>query len=165
MSDPDRDPDATSAGRGKKSSHRTRRLRIVRTLFFLTLCAVLYLALMPNNGHARFRIVSLPVYRWLEAEWHDDLGNIVAFAVLACATFLLGAHPADRENDGISAAFARCFASRTARLVGLLAMVCMFEILQRWIPGRTCSLRDVCTGWSGIFAAWLLCNVFERPKR
>ena len=165
MSAPHPERDAPPGGRGKESAPRTHGQRIVRAFFRVTLCAVLYLALMPNNGHARFRIVPLPVYRWLEATWHDDLGNIVAFGFLACVTFLLGVPPAERENGGIGAAFARMFAGPTARLAGLLAMVCTIELLQRWIPGRTSSLQDVCTGWSGIFAAWLACNVFARPTR
>ena len=143
----------TAPDRGR-AAPRTHRSRSVRAIFFLTLCAVLYLALMPNYGQARFRIVSLPLYRWIAD--HDNLDNIVAFAVLATATFLLGRHPVDRENAGISAVLERWFASRMARLAALLAMVCIFEILQRWIPGRISSLQDVCTGWSGIFAAWLL---------
>ena len=162
MSAPDRD----CAARGKESAPLPHRPWIARAFFLVTLCTVLYLALMPNYGQARFRLVSLPVYRWIAD--HDNLDNIVAFAVLAAATFLLGRPPAARENGGVSDAFARRFASRTARLAGLLAMVCVFEILQIWIPGRTSSLVDVCTGWSGIFAAWLLCELrdarTENPK-
>lgn len=150
-------PDPGRTARGNESAARTHHRRIVRTFFLLTLCTVFYLTLMPYYGRARFRIVSLPVYRWIAA--HDNFDNIVAFAVLATAAFLLGRHPGDRGNGGIGAAFARRFASRTARLAGLLAMVCMFEILQIWIPGRTSALLDVCTGWSGIFAAWLLCEL------
>lgn len=156
MTAPDRERAESPAGSGKDSAPRRHHARLVRAFFLLTLCAVLYLALMPNYGRARFRIVPLPVYRWLVATWHDDFGNIVAFGVMATGAFLLGRHPADRGSDGIRAALVRWFASRTARLVGLLAMVCMFEILQIGIPGRTSSLQDVCTGWSGIFAAWLL---------
>ncbi len=128
----------------------------------MVLGAVIYLALMPNNGHARFKIVPEPAYRWLEATWHDDFGNIVAFGVLAFATFILGRLPWDRENAGTGATFVRLFASRAARLAGLLVMVCAIEILQIWIPGRTSSLRDVCSGWSGIFAAWLLAELLDR---
>ena len=116
---------------------------------------------MPNTGHARFKIVPEPMYRWLEATWHDDFGNIVAFGFLAFVTFLIGKPAAGLENAGTVATFARLFAGRTARLAGLLAMVCAIEILQIWIPGRTSSLQDVCSGWSGIFAAWLLAELLD----
>ena len=137
------------------------RRRIFRTIFFLTLCAVLYLALMPNSGRARFKIVPEPMYRWLEATWHDDFGNIVAFGFLAFVTFLIGKPAAASENAGIVAAFHRWFADRNVRLACLLAGVVTIEILQIWIPGRTSSLRDVCSGWSGIFAAWLLAELLD----
>jgi len=141
------------------------RERIIRAVFIIILFAVLYLALMPNNGHARFRIVPLPIYRWLEAPWHDDFGNIVAFAVLSTAAFLLGRNSGGRENAGITGALVWWFASRNARLTGLLATVCIIEILQKWIPGRVSSLQDVCTGWSGIFAAWLLSVLLDARSK
>ena len=135
------------------------RSRIARAIFCTTFVAVLYLALMPNTGHARFKIVPEPLYRWLEAPWHDDFGNIMAFAVLAAAAFLLGRKPIGRESTAIASAFTRWFAMRNARLVCLLGMVCSIEIVQIWIPGRTAALQDVCTGWSGIFAAWLFAEL------
>jgi hypothetical protein len=147
------------------SASRKLRRRVIRAVFFVTVCAVLYLALMPNNGHSRFRIVPLPMYRWLEATRHDDLGNIVAFGFLALITFLVHADPAGRKNPAGTDFFASRFAGRTARLAGLLAMVCVFESLQRWIPGRTSSLQDVCTGWSGIFAAWLLSVLLDARQK
>ena len=134
-------------------------------MFFATLATVVYLALAPNSGHARFRLVSLPLYRWIAAPEHDDFVNIVAFGILALATFLVGRNPDDRGIAGVGNILTTLFASRVSRLVALLAFVCMLEFLQRWIPGRTCELQDVCTGGSGVFAAWLLCVVLERPSR
>ena len=159
MSAPDHERADSSAGRGNESVPRTLRRRIGRAIFFLALGTVLYLALMPSDGHARFRIVSLPVFRWIAA--HDDFDNIAAFAALALAAFLVGRDPSERENAGVCAAVARRFASRLARLAGLLTMVCIFEVLQKWIPGRVSSLEDVCTGWSGIFAAWLVSELLD----
>ena len=162
MSAPDPERTARPAAQGKGSAFRTDRQWIGKAFFLLTLSAVLYFALMPYHGHTKILIVPLPVFRWI-AE-HDDFDNIMAFAVLAMATFLLGRPPAARKG-GIGAAFARRFASRMARLAGLLAMVCVFEILQIWIPGRNSALRDVCTGWSGIFAAWLLCELRDARQK
>ena len=139
---------------------RGHRRRIGRAILTVTVIAIIYLTLMPNNGHSRFRIVPLPLYRWLEAPEHDGFANIVAFGFLATVVFLVGRNPETR-GDGLLAVI---FARRTVRLVALLALVCGIEIVQKWIPGRTSSLEDVCTGWSGIFAAWLLCTVFApRP--
>lgn len=128
--------------------------RIAKACFLPVFAAVLYLALMPNYGRSRFLIVPMPVYRWICE--HDDFDNITAFAVLASFAFLVGKNPRAREYAATTGAFARIFASRSARLTGLLAMVCVLELLQKWIPGRVSSMRDVCTGWSGIFAAWLI---------
>ena len=154
MNAPGSDDDA--AARGKDAAIRRRR-RISRAVFATTAIAIAYLALMPNNGPARFRIVPLPLYRWLEAPEHDGFANIVAFGFLAVVVFLTGRNP-DARGSGLLAAI---FARRTVRLAALLALVCGIEIAQRWIPGRVSSLQDVCTGWSGIFAAWLLCMVFD----
>ncbi len=104
-----------------------------------------YLTLMPNRGRSRFRVVPLPLYRWLADPMHDWLMNIIAFGFLAAVVFVAG------ENLG----------SRRIRLAGLLALVCAIEIAQLWIPGRTSSLDDVCTGWSGIFAAWLVARLLD----
>ena len=147
--------------RGKRRTGR----RLARPLFFATLAAVVYLTLVPNTGHARFRIVSLPLYRWIAAPEHDDFVNIVAFGFLAVAAFLVGRKADDRGSAGFGAMLASLFEGRIPRLAALLAFVCGLEFLQKWIPGRTSELQDVCSGCSGIFAAWLLCNVFERPNR
>ncbi len=114
---------------------------------------------MPNNGHARFRIVPLPLYRWLAAPEHDYLVNVAAFGFLALIIFLIRSHTDSRHESLVAAIFAH----RIARLAALLALVCAIEVVQKWIPGRTSSLEDVCTGWSGIFAAWLVAELRGRP--
>ena len=121
-------------------------------IFAVTAVAMAYLTLMPNDGRSRFRIVPLPLYRWLAGPEHDWLVNIIAFGFLAVVVFLVGKNSGARGGSMFAAIFAR----RGARLAALLALVCAIEIAQIWIPGRTSSLEDVCSGWSGIFAAWLL---------
>ena len=123
-----------------------------RAIFIITSIVIAYLTLMPNTGHARFRLVPLPLYRLLAAPEHDSIVNIVAFGFLAAVVFMVGRDP-DAHGGGLLSAI---FACRPARLAALLALVCAIEILQKWIPGRVSSLQDLCTGWSGIFAAWLL---------
>lgn len=41
-------------------------------------------------------------------------------------------------------------------MAALMAMVCGIELVQIFILGRVADLNDVCTGWSGILAGWLL---------
>ena len=134
-----------------------------RTFFRLLLAGtsltIAYLALMPNSGHTRFWIVPLPVYRWVAAPEHDGIVNVFAFGFFAAVVFLVERNP-DASGTSLLSAI---FATRLARLVGLLALVCAIELVQKWIPGRTSSLDDVCTGWSGIFAAWLLCVLRDAP--
>ncbi len=149
-------PDAgRPMGAGMRQSDpaiRRRRRTFFRLLLVGTTLMIAYLALMPNSGHTRFWIVPLPVYRWLAAPEHDGIVNVFAFGFFAAVVFLVERDP-DASGTSLLSAI---FATRLARLVGLLALVCVIETVQIWIPGRTSSLDDVCTGWSGIFAAWLL---------
>ena len=158
---PDHGRPAAPRVRESDPAIRSRGRLFHRAIFAITAIAMAYLTLMPNNGHARFRIVPLPLYRWLAAPEHDSFVNSVAFGFLASVVFLLGRNPDAHGGSLLSA----IFASRPARLAALLALVCAIEILQKWIPGRVSSMEDVCTGWSGIFAAWLLSVLLdERAK-
>jgi hypothetical protein len=159
------DSDRTDAPEcpGADARNRVHRRQIAPALLLLLLGAVLYLALMPNLGRPRFTLVSPAVYRWF-AE-HDDFNNIAAFGGLAMVAFLVGCPSPGGKKAGALNAFACTFASRTSRLAGMLAMVCLLEALQNWIPGRVSELQDVCTGWSGIFAAWLLCALLDARGR
>ncbi len=136
---------------------RRHRRTFRRALLAITTIVIAYLALMPNYGQVRFRIVPLPLYRWLAAPEHDWFVNIVAFGFFAAVVFLFGSDPERPTGNLLSAILAH----RIARLVALLALVCAIEILQKWIPGRISSMEDVCTGWSGIFGAWLLCTLID----
>lgn len=138
---------------------RTWRRSLGRGIFAVTVIAIAYLTLMPNYGRTRFRIVPIPLYRWLAAPEQDWFVNVVAFGFLAVVVFIAGENSAaggESKSVGI-------FARRGARLAALLALVCVIEIVQIWIPGRTSSLEDVCFGWSGILAAWLLA-VLRDPR-
>ena len=147
----------TAEVQGKVRKNHTWRRIIGRVIFAGTAIAMAYLTLMPNYGRSRFRLVPMPLYHWLTAPEHDWLMNIVAFGFLAMVVFIVGG------NSGASCD--RCsvsvFARRAGRLVVLLALVCAIEIAQIWIPGRTSSLEDVCFGWSGIFAAWLITVLWD----
>lgn len=154
MTAPDHERAVAPGSRGNSTGPHAPLRRIVRLIFFLTLGLVLFLALIPNRGLWRFHFVPRQIQRWIMT--HDDLNNILAFAVLGTAAFLVRKHRRDREAGGILGAVARTFASQWSRMAGLLVMVCGLEILQRWIPGRVSELEDVCTGFSGIFSAWLV---------
>ena len=154
-----RDHDRSAAPRARECEAPNRRpvRTLPRVLLAITAIVIAYLTLMPNTGHTRFRIVPLPLYCWLVAPEHDDLANIVAFGFLASVVFLAGRNP-DADSGSLLSAI---FAHRIARIAALLALVCAIEVVQKWIPGRTSSLEDVCTGWSGIFAAWLVSVLLE----
>ena len=53
------------------------------------------------------------------------------------------------------------FATARRGISLLLLLVCAIELVQMFIPGRVADLDDVCTGWSGIFAAWLLAVLLD----
>ena len=136
---------------------RRYRRTFFRLLLAGTTLTIAYLALMPSSGHARFWIVPLPIYRWLAAPEHDGIVNVFAFGFFAAVVFLVEWNPDAPDTSLLSA----IFATRLARLVALLSIVCGIELVQKWIPGRTSSMEDVCTGWSGIFAAWLLSELVD----
>ncbi|MFN9367527.1 MAG: hypothetical protein ACK6CT_01985, partial [Planctomycetia bacterium] len=89
----------------------------------------------------------------------DGFVNVDAFGFLAVVVFIAG----ETSGAGGESKSGGICARRGARLAVLLALVCVIEIVQIWISGRTSSLEDVCTGWSGIFAAWLL-SVLRDPR-
>lgn len=124
---------------------RPWRRRLGRGIFAATAIVIAYLTLMPNHGHAHFRIVPMPLYRWLVGPEQDWLVNIIAFGFFAVVVFTVG-----RKSRW-----------RGAGLAALFALVCAIETVQIWIPGRTSSLDDVCAGWSGIFAAWLFAVLWD----
>ena len=156
---PDRGRVDSAQTLGDLRGHRTWRRTFGRVIFVLTSIAIAYLALMPNRGRERFRIVPLPLYRWLVGPAQDWFVNIIAFGFFAAVVFIMGGNSGARSGSLFTAIFAR----RGARLASLLALVCAIEIAQIWIPGRTSSLEDVCSGWSGIFAAWLLAALLDAP--
>ena len=158
---PDHGRPAAPRVRENDPAIRRRAQPLRRALPAITAIVITYLTLMPNTGHARFRIVPLPLYRWLAAPEHDWLVNIVAFGFLAAVVFLAGRDPDAHGGSLLSAIFAH----RSARLAALLALVCAIELVQRWIPGRISALQDVCTGWSGIFAAWLLAVLLDGVRK
>ena len=148
-----------------------RRRRIEITLSLLVLGAVTYLALVPHNGRELTRLLPPKVYRWF-AE-HDDFNNIAAFFVLGLCVFRIRV---EERAGGPGGMLARIFRSSVTRLVALMALVCLFEFLQLGIQGRfsafgpasshyyygTTPFRDIHTGFSGVFAAWLLSTLRRR---
>jgi len=69
---------------------RTWRRSLGRGIFAVTVIAIAYLTLMPNYGRTRFRIVPIPLYRWLAAPEQDWFVNVVAFGFLAVVVFIAG---------------------------------------------------------------------------
>jgi len=123
-------------------------------MLLLVGAAIGYLALMPNVRGNMLGFLPQKVRRWIVE--HDDLNNVVAFAVLGSVAFRIGRKEAARFAHGISGVLGRVFARRETRLAALMALVVVLELFQLVIPGRISGLRDVCTGWSGLFAAWLI---------
>ena len=155
MNTPDSEP---RAGKSRRTARRRGGL-FSRVLLAGTVIAIAFLTLMPKIGRTRFRIVPMPVYHWFVGPEHDWLMNIIAFGFLALVVFRV-----EKNADSRRGRFAAIWAHRRVRLAALLALVCLIETVQKWIPGRISSLDDVCTGWSGIFAAWLLGVLGEKDR-
>lgn len=116
-------------------------------IFIALLAGGLFLALAPNRGNLNYFMPDA-VRKWIN-DGHDEEENLIAFSVLG--TFALCYRR--RLDSGVGT---RLRDRRAVRMAALMAMVCMIEFVQMFIPGRVADLNDVCTGWSGIFAAWLL---------
>ena len=131
---------------------------LLKRISIACILAVLGFALLPNQSGPRFAFMPVPFRIWVNA--NDDLENIVAFFVLALATLRLPG-PRAKRVASMRSAIVRSLATPIARAGGLMLLVCAIEFTQWFIPGRVSDLQDVCTGWSGIFAAWLVSSLLD----
>ena len=132
----------------------------IPTLIVLAgLAAGLALALVPNTHGALYAFLPAGLRRWV-AE-HDDPVNIIAFLTLSIFALCFQREPRRVRADTKRNAVLRLFESRGVRAAALMALVCTIELVQFFIPGRVADLQDVCTGWSGIFAAWLIAVLLD----
>jgi hypothetical protein len=152
-----RGPDATGAMEGRFDAQRVRRLAGMVTLV-VVLAVICYLALVPNARGEFLGFLPQKLRRWICE--HDDFNNVTGFAVLGLVAFRIRGSGLTDRGTGVAAIFRRIFAYRIARLAALMVLVCVFELSQFFIPGRMSSLQDVCTGWSGLFAAWLVSEIW-----
>jgi len=136
------------------------RRGVVAALFLGTLSGVLYFALVPNVGRDVLSVLPPAIRSWCGV--NDDLNNFVLFAVLAFFSFRLSSGASSQASTE-NVAQARSLAM--GRLTALLCLVAALEIVQRWIPGRFSSSRDLFTGWGGVFSAWIVCQLLSRPRR
>ena len=128
-------------------------------IFHAGLAAGLTMALVPNTHGTPYAFLPAGLPRWI-AE-HDDPANIIAFLTLSIFALCFQREPRRLRSDTKRNAVLRLFESRGMRVAGLMGLVCMIELVQLLIPGRVGELQDVCTGWSGIFAAWLIAVLFD----
>jgi hypothetical protein len=92
--------------------------------------------------------------------------NILGFFTLSLFALCFQREPPRDAKDIRRLAPSRIFESRGMRVAGLMILASAMELVQIFIPGRVAELRDVCTGWSGIFAAWLIAVLLDaRAKR
>ena len=122
----------------------------------------LALALAPNRGNLN-HFMPDAVRKWVN-DAHDEEENLIAFSVLGIFALCFGRR-ADRGTAAAGSPVLRLLKSRAVRMAALMAMVCMIEFVQMFIPGRVADLNDVCTGWSGIFAAWLLSVLLDARRK
>ncbi|MEO6739726.1 MAG: VanZ family protein [Chthoniobacteraceae bacterium] len=109
------------------------------------------------------QILPKAVRVWIN-DGHDEEENLIAFFILGSFA-LFPSRRSGRAASGARPAAVRWVDSRAVRMAALMALVCAIELVQLFIPGRISDLNDVCTGWSGIFAAWLLCLLLEERAK
>ena len=114
----------------------------------------LVLALRPNPRGEVNHILPVAVRNWIN-DGHDEAANLIAFSILGIFA-LCPKRKFRREDPAEKSSLIRLLNSRAARVVALMTLVCAIEFAQLFIPGRVSDLNDICTGWSGIFSAWLL---------
>ena len=126
------------------------RPTISEIICIVLVVAGLAFALRPNPAGNVNHIFPKAIRVWIN-DGHDEEENLLAFFILGSFALCSGR----RSARGASGAV-RLLNSRAVRMAALMALVCAIELVQLFIPGRISDLNDVCTGWSGIFAAWLL---------
>jgi len=127
--------------------------------FAASLVAGFALALIPNLHGDLYGFVPSGLRHWIYA--HDDAANISAFLVLSIFALCFRRESRRDAADTGRIAPARIFERRGMRVAGLMALVGAIEFAQIFIPGRVAELHDVCTGWSGIFAGWLIAVLLD----
>ena len=113
----------------------------------------LFLALAPNRGNLNYFMPDA-VRKWINND-HDEEENLIAFTVLSSCVLCLGRHSQSRRAASHPKP-RRFLSGRSVCVSALMAMVVVIEFMQMFIPGRVADMNDICTGWSGIFAGWLL---------
>lgn len=140
---------------------------LLKVIFIVCLAAGLMMALPANPHGVLHTFLPESLRRWVNE--HDDAANVTAFFILASVALRL---PGTRRKCGTtsSSVILQSLAHPLARVAALMLFVCAIEFTQSFIPGRVSELQDVCTGWSGIFAAWLVSvlldvRVIKSPAR
>ena len=130
----------------------------VKALFIGGLAAGLLMALVPNIHGDRHSFLPRSFRAWVHE--HDDLENIAAFFLLTTVALRL---PVTARKSGATfpGVMLQVRERPLARVAALMLLVCGIELAQWFIPGRVPELQDVCTGWSGIFAAWMLAVLMD----
>ena len=140
------------------------RLRFSEIICIALILGGLVLALHPNTRGEVNHLLPAGVVRWINSG-HDEEENLFAFLILGTFALCSGRH-SERDSGAAGSEIVRLLRSRPARMAALMGLVCAIELVQNFIPGRVADLDDVCTGWSGIFAAWLLSVLMdERAKK
>ncbi len=142
----------TPSEQSENSGHKPVAAVLLKVCFFGALAAGLFLALFPRYRCVFHESWPKPIRTWLNES--DDAVNVIAFFVLASIGLRM---------QRLVAAGKRCRTGTAALLVNpavmvgaLMLLVCAIEFVQVFIPERVGDLQDICTGWSGIFSAWLV---------
>ena len=134
---------------------KMRRPSISDVVCIVLLSCGLVLALRGNPRGEVHHFLPVAVRDWMN-DGHDEEANLIAFSILGIFALV-----PRRANAGARTGVHRLLGSRAFRMAALMALVCVIELMQMFIPGRVADLDDVCTGWSGIFAAWLLAVLLD----
>ena len=129
---------------------------LLKFVFAAGLAVGLVMALTPNLHNAPHGFLPEFLRRWVNQ--NDDAANVTAFFLIASVGLRL---PSRGMHSGhpVRAKALTFLAHPIGRVVAFLVLVSAIELAQIFIPGRVSDLQDVCTGWSGIFAAWLFYEV------
>lgn len=139
------------------------RLRFSEIICIALIVGGLVLALHPNTRGEVNHLLPADVVKWIN-NGHDEEENLFAFLILGTFALFSG-RCSERDSGGAGSKVVRLLRSRPARMAALMGLVCAIELVQNFIPGRVADIDDVCSGWSGIFAAWLLSVLLdERVK-
>jgi len=105
---------------------------------------VTFLSLRSSPALATVHWMPGTIARW--ADTHGRFCNFPAYGLLAVPFLLI----------------ASSLRQQATVVIALALLIVAFELVQLYLPRRTCDPGDIACGWAGLLAAWAGCVLFRK---